>query len=171
MVTSRLLKLGLIFSIVFFVACKAAPPPAPQPTGPTQAEVEAAVNNLREAYVKAQNAGDVDGLVALFSDDAVLMPANDPAATGKEAIRAWMETQHKQFTFELSVTQAEAVSAGHWAFTRGTYTMKATPKAGGAAFEDKGKYLNIVEHRPDGSWKLARHIWNNDAPRPAPERR
>jgi uncharacterized protein (TIGR02246 family) len=130
--------------------------------------VEAAIAELREAYIKAQNAGDTEGLVALFADDAVLMPAHDPAATGKDAIRSWMQSQHKQFTFELTVNQTELEVAGHWAFTRGTYTLKATPQPGGSTIEDKGKYLNIVAHQPDGSWKLARHIWNSDQPLPVP---
>lgn len=165
MMGSRILRLGLLSCALVFLACETAPPPAEQPS---QAEVESAVAELREAYIKAQNAGDTEGLVALFADDAVLMPVNAPAASGKNAIRSWMQSQHDQFSFALAVTQAELELAGHWAFTRGTYTMKITPKAGGPTIEDSGKYLNIVAHQPDGSWKLARHIWNSDQPLPVP---
>lgn len=163
MMFSRILRMGLLSCAVVLLACQTAPPPAEHPN---QAEVEAAIAELREAYIKAQNAGDTEGLVDLFADDAILMPAHDPAAAGKEAIRSWIQSQHDQLSFALAVSQAELEVAGHWAFTRGTYTLKVTPKAGGSTIEDKGKYLNIVAHQADGSWKLARHIWNSDQPLP-----
>jgi uncharacterized protein (TIGR02246 family) len=124
------------------------------------------VKNLREAYIAAQNAGDAAALTALFTDDAVLMPANAPAASGNEAIQAHFQTLLDQVTSELVVSQEEVEVAGDWAFSRGTHTVKLTPKAGGETMEDTGKYLNILKRQPDGSWKIARHIWNSDKPLP-----
>jgi uncharacterized protein (TIGR02246 family) len=147
-------------------ACQPAPQQQAVPEGPSQAEIEAAVSQVRQAYVAAENSGDSAALAALFTSDAVLMPANAPAASGKEAIQSYFQGQNSQFSFELAVSQAEVLAAGDWVFSRGTFTAKVTPKAGGDAIEDSGKYLNVLRQEPDGSWKIARHIWNSDQPLP-----
>jgi len=95
------------------------------------------------------------------------MPPDKPAAVGKEAIQASLQSQLDQVTFEVAISQEEAAGADDWAFSRGTYTIKVTPKAGGKAIENSGKYLNILRRQSDGSWKIARHIWNTDTPIPA----
>ena len=151
-------------------ACTPAPQQEAVPEGPSQAEVEAAVGQVREAYVAAQNAGDAAALAALFTDDAVLMPPNAPAVSGKEAIQSYLSSRIDQFSFELAASQAEAAAAGDWAFSRGTHTVKLTRKAGGKAVEDSGKYLNTLTRQSDGSWKIARHIWNSDKPLPGAAR-
>jgi uncharacterized protein (TIGR02246 family) len=145
-------------------ACQPAPQKEVAPAPPSQADIEAAIGKVRAAYVAAENAGDAAALAALFTDDAVLMPPDAPAASGKEAIQSYFQSRNDEFTFELAVTKAEVVAAGDWAFSRGTYTLKATPKPKGKTIEDSGKYLNILAHQPDGSWKIARHIWNSDNP-------
>jgi len=32
--------------------------------------------------------------------------------------------------------------------------------------KDNGKYITIYQHQSDGSWKIARDIWNSDQPLP-----
>ena len=158
--------LGLSLAIA---ACQPAPQQettTPTPKPPTQAEIAAAIDGVRREYAAAVNAGDAAAVAALFTDDAVGMLPNAPAAMGKEAIQSNLQSRFDQFTYELVNSQGEAVGAGNWAFSRGAYTLKATPKAGGKAIEDSGKYLNILERQSDGSWKIARHIWNSDKPLP-----
>ncbi len=160
-----LTPIALGFALIV-AAC--APPPQEKAAseGPSQAEVAAAVNSLVDAYVSASNAGDATALTALFTDDVVLMPGNAPAANGKEAIQAFYQSRFDQFTLELAASQVEAEGAGEWAFARGTYTIKLTPKAGGESIEYSGKYMNISKRLAEGSWKIARHIWNSDKPLP-----
>jgi ketosteroid isomerase-like protein len=47
--------------------------------------------------------------------------------------------------------------------------MTVTPP-GAAPFEDRGKYLTICRKQADGSWKVARAMFNSDLPLPAPEK-
>ena len=160
--------LSPIVLVLALVLAACAPPPQEEaaPEAPSQAEVAAALHGLVDAYVSASNAGDATALTALFTDDAVLMPGNAPTASGKEAIQAFYQSRFDQFTLELAASQAEAEGAGEWAFARGTYTIKLTPKAGGEPIEYSGKYMNISKRQADGSWKMARHIWNSDKPPP-----
>ncbi len=59
-------------------ACQPAPQQEAVPEGPSQAEIEAAVGQVRDAYVTAENSGDSAALTAPFTGDGVLMPANAP---------------------------------------------------------------------------------------------
>ena len=42
------------------------------------------------AWVEAYNAGDADKIVAGYTEDAVLMPPDAPAATGHEAMKQYL---------------------------------------------------------------------------------
>ena len=148
-------------------ACQPAPKQEAAPAPPSQAEIAAAINQVRATYETAVNAGDAAAVAALFTNDAISMPPSEPVLMGKEAIQSNLQSQLDQFKYEITITQDEAVGAGDWAYGRGTYALKATPKAGGKAVDITGKYLNIMQHQPDGSWKIARHIWNSDSPPPA----
>jgi uncharacterized protein (TIGR02246 family) len=115
----------------------------------------------------AFNAGDAAALVDLFTEDAILMPANEPALVGKEAIQSWFQTIFDQFTFKWTASTEEVEVAGDWAFERSTSTFTVTPKAGGEPiFEDNTKDLNILKRQPDGAWKTYRSISNSNNPLP-----
>ena len=125
----------------------------------TEADVEA-INQMAANYAAAENAGDLDGIMAVFTDDAVRMPPNAPAIIGKESIRSLMQTNLEQNTYQLDNPPEEVQVSGDLAFARGTYTVTVTPKAGGESIQLEGKYLVVCQKQPDGSWKAARDIWN-----------
>ena len=49
---------------------------------------------------------------------------------------------------------------------RGRYEITLAPKAGDAPMDDTGKYITIYQRQSNGSWKIARDIWNSDQPLP-----
>jgi uncharacterized protein (TIGR02246 family) len=126
-----------------------------------------ALDRLRDAHVAALNAGDVDAWVACFTDDAVQMPPNFPANVGSDSIRGWSGGMLGAFQADFSLSPDEVEAAGEeWVFERGTYTITLTPKAGGEAIEEVGKYITLYQRQRDGSWLMARDIWNSDNPLP-----
>jgi ketosteroid isomerase-like protein len=54
--------------------------------------------------------------------------------------------------------------AGDWAFRRAAATWVLKPRAGGPAVNESGKFLIIYRRLPDGSWRIARDIFNRDHP-------
>ena len=56
----------------------------------TEADVEV-LHSVRETHDGAVNAGDLEAYLAVFAEDAVLMPPNEPPVVGKEATRAWAQ--------------------------------------------------------------------------------
>jgi uncharacterized protein (TIGR02246 family) len=136
--------------------------------GARDAEVDVTgIQRVREAHVAALNAGDVDAWVSLFTEDGVQMPPNAPANVGREAIRAWSRAFLGAFRAAFALTVAEVQVAGDWAFERGAYRITLTPKAGGEAIRDLGKYITLYRRDSGGAtWRIARDIWNTDAAPP-----
>jgi ketosteroid isomerase-like protein len=92
------------------------------------------------------------------------MYAGEPAAIGKEAIRARQQAFRDQATFEETRSVDEVVVSGDWAFVRWTGTGTVTPKDGGEPGEFNRKGITIFQRQPDNSWKIARVIWNSNLP-------
>jgi uncharacterized protein (TIGR02246 family) len=151
-------KLSL-FILLSITACAPAAEEAVEEATTTEADVEA-ITQLPAKYAAAENAGDLDGMMAVYTDDAVRMPPNAPALIGQESIRSWTQANLDQNTYQLDNPPEEVQVSGDWAFARGTYTVTVTPKAGGESIQLEGKYLVVFQKQPDGSWKAARDIWN-----------
>ncbi len=164
-------RLNAVARVSLVVALTACAPAGEEPERAEEATYEAdveAIHRAHEEYRAAVNAGDLEGGLALVTDDVVWMPPNEPALTGKEAIRRWEggEPLFERFIFEISFSPEEVVVFGDWAFERGTYVLTLTPRAGGEPGQGSGKYLWIWQRQPDGSWKNARAMWNSDNPPP-----
>ena len=145
-------------AIAFVIACVAT-------CGAAQAQGVTDLLTMSPTWESLYNAADVDGLVGLYTDDAVVMPPDAPAATGAAAMRANVEAY---LGFGLVRSEVPAVEAhgisGDLAWGAGPYRFYDAD--GNLAAE--GKYL-IVYRFVDGVWRIARHMWSNDAPPPAPE--
>lgn len=134
--------------------------------GSAATEVDA-LNRLQQQVDSAIIAGDTERYLTLITDDAVLMPPNGPAVFGKDSIRSWNQEMSRQFHIrDYASRDDEVVVADDWAFRRASVDWTLTSTANGKAVRDLGKFIIIYRRQPDGSWKVARDIWNSStAPR------
>ncbi len=107
--------------------------------------------------------GDADALVALYADKPVLMPQGHPAIVGKSAIRSLYRAVFKEVVIKSKGSVREVRAFGDWGYFWSTYSLTATPRAGGKAIRSKGKSVFIVKRERRG-WKIARLIDNSDQP-------
>lgn len=128
-----------------------------------------AIDRVRETHVSAVNAGDAEAWAAQFTDDGVQMPPHAPANIGRTAIAGWSQGFMGLFSLEFALAVDEVHVQDDWAFERGTYTITLNPKAGGPPMQDAGKYLTVYQRKPGDSWRMARDIWNSNAPLPGPQ--
>jgi uncharacterized protein (TIGR02246 family) len=127
----------------------------------TQAEATEAFDALVEAWDVAQNADDVDALMAIYGADAAAMPPDMPEVAGADAVRGlWAQFLEGNQDSD-NVLQGFRMS-GDLAVIWGTYTTAAAEGEEAAAVA--GKWMAILERQGDGSWKLLRNIWNTDSP-------
>ena len=128
-----------------------------------------AFNEIAEQWDAGVGAGDADAIAALLTDDYVRMNPDEPIIEGKEAflesLRAFLEENDVRDSKNVIV---EVRLAGDWACVRGAWTGVRTPKATGEAVSLSGKWVDIRELQPDGSWKISLTIANRDAPLPIP---
>jgi len=166
------LGLGVaLFFALMLMACAPQTQPVIEEAVSTEADV-AAIRALVEQWIAAIETGDVDGVLALYTDDAVRLPPDGPAYSGKEAFEEDSSGAFEQFSFEVVWPvegTEEIVVAGGWAYHLSEYAMLVTPKEGGETMEENGKIIEICQQQPDGSWKLAREIWNRNNPPPGME--
>ena len=121
-----------------------------------------AIKELAEDWRSGWLAGDADLLLSLYADEPVLMPQDQPAVVGKDAIRSLYQSVLKEFDFKSEGTLKEVEVSGDWGYFWSTYTLTATPKAGGKRIKSAGKSVFIVMRKPGGAWKIARLIDNSD---------
>ncbi|MCM6777498.1 nuclear transport factor 2 family protein [Nocardia sp. CDC159] len=103
-------------------------------------------NDLGRYFIERANAGDVDGLVALYEPDAVLAFPPGNLTTGHAQIRA---------VYEQFVAAAPVLSPGrqHPALVSGDLALTASTLTTGEVT------VEIARRQPDGSW-----LWVVDQP-------
>lgn len=129
----------------------------------SQSRTDPALTKLAQEFAAAFNAGDSAKVGSFYTDDATLMPPNEPAITGRQNIAAWFKGGIDEGFTDFRLTPTESSTAGAQAFEAGTYSLTMKSGTGGAPTTDKGKYV-VVYKRIGAEWKLAYDIFNSDLP-------
>lgn len=137
--------------------CKSAPTPL------TDAD-RAMARQMDSAYAAAVGAGNVEGMMAGYAPDAMVMPPSMPMARGTDQIRQlWKGMTSVKVSLQL--TQETADGAGDFMYTTGKYHYQELPAETGAS--ENGKVLEVFHRGTDGKWMLVAESWSPNAP-PAP---
>lgn len=123
-------------------------------------QVKAEIQEVENAWAAAQNAKDINALMALYADDAVSMPDGAPTLRGKAAIQARQADEFAKAPEGLSNTYTveEVFSDGDVVTEIGNGVTK---DASGAVVRT-GKYIAIWK-KTDGKYLCIREIYNSDA--------
>ena len=153
---TNLLGLAVLMTLGGIQLCSADP----------AAEVRA-IHAVDAVWVKACNRGDVDTMVGLYDEHAVLLPPGAPAAKGRAAIRAFFTKMvttagMEGLVFLLDTRSSGGGAYGAFGWSSGSYVLKDKTDR----VVDTGKYLS-VSSKKHGKWLYVRDTWNSDGP-PAP---
>ena len=122
---------------------------------------EAAIRTVRQdRFAASFMAGDPEGFLSVVTEDAVIMPPDEPPVAGHTAIRAWLEAFFAGYVTDLEYTGSAITVAGDWAVEAYAFRWTLTPTDGSEPIRDQGKGVYVFRRQPDGSWKVARDIWN-----------
>jgi ketosteroid isomerase-like protein len=151
---------------ILAVACAA---PAPQAAPDTRAADEAAIRAADLAWSKAAEARQAEAFVAYYTPDAILLPPNEPLATGHDAALKIIGDLMAMPGFSLAwqTSRVEVARAGDLAYSQGAYRMTFND-AKGNPVNDTGKYLEIWKKQADGQWKCIADMFNSDLPAAPP---
>jgi uncharacterized protein (TIGR02246 family) len=114
---------------------------------------ERSIRELVATWMTASQAGDIDTVLGLMTDDVVFMvPGREPF--GKDAFAAasrGMSGLHMEGSSDIR----ELVVLGDIAYLRNHIAMTITPP-GGTPMRRAGDTLTILRKGHDGRWRLAR---------------
>jgi len=127
---------------------------------------EASVDKVRLAFNAAYSAGDAKALAGLIDRDAVFLPpTGEQAIIGAQKIAARYAAFFEKTRSAFELQPGKVQVCGQWAFLNGPWQRKDAARQGGSMMQHGGYYLMVFKKQSDGSWKIARDIWN-DAPKP-----
>jgi len=98
----------------------------------------------------------------LFTDDAVWMMPSNYTDVHKDEARAFYRFTDK-FRFDQDISIDELIVEGDWAFVRLSFDGYLRPKSDKESrpLRSVSRHLWVLQRQSDGSWKIARDIWNN----------
>ena len=166
-VTRGTVCLGLFWALAI-LGCGSSQQQAPPDT---RAADEAAVRKVDADWATAAQTKQVDAWVAFYSDDAVVLPPNEQAATGKDTIHKTIGDllALPGLSVNWKAAKVEVAKSGDLAYVQGTYELgMKDPK--GKSVSDHGKYVEVWKKQPDSNWKCAVDTWNSDLPLTPPSK-
>jgi steroid delta-isomerase len=115
----------------------------------------AAMKSAVEAYTACHSAGDVDGIMALFSENAIAHdPIGSPPHVGYEGVRAFFAATHDMVD-SLTLTLTGPIRcAGEFA----AFPMTARSVIGGSALEID--IIDVMTFDEDGKISEMKAYWN-----------
>jgi uncharacterized protein (TIGR02246 family) len=112
-------------------------------------------------FADKMRTGDWAGVAAMYTEDGLLMPPNQPAVQGTSAIQGWMAQFPSLSAFELEVDAVDG--RADMAVVRGTYRMTFTLPGSSVPVADVGKFLE-VRRKESGQWRIALDMFNSNNP-------
>lgn len=178
--TSLFLLIALIASLPCFGQAKRTTRPAQRHSTAGSAEEKQqlqddmkAISSLHSRDIQASMALDAPALESLWTDDIVTMHPGSPAIVGRAAnvakLHADLEGMQNQEILAYNEEFQEVRIQGDWAYEWGTTTGRTRPFSGGNETAYRFNVMRVLQRQPDGSWKIARSIYNDAEPHAAPK--
>lgn len=146
----RVLMLALLCSCVSFVTA-AAPPSGAQAAD--------------EAWRKAITANDLDRIMAVYSEDAVMWLPDAPEARGREAIRkAYAAMLAANTVTAATFADAHYQTSGDLSVGWGDFSLSLSPKTGGDPITLAGRF-SVIARNEAGTWV---YVVDHASAHPAP---
>ena len=142
--------------VVFAGSCSR--PPQADPAA-TRAAIDSIDRDFMEAFAKRD--GKAIGL--LYTEDAKLMPPNEPPALGRDAIQKAWEGIFQLPIPVMQIQTDEIHGADDVVTAEGRYALVGAD----STTVEAGKFL-VVWKKTEAGWRIHRDMWSSDAPANAP---
>jgi uncharacterized protein (TIGR02246 family) len=130
-------------------------------SGQPLSRAEAAVRALTKEWALACNTKQLDDLVNVYGNDALILRPNHPPVRGTAAIREFYFGVLDAGVGEVELETLRVDVTGDLAYEAGRYKM-LVPVTVGKRREERGKYLMIVARQANGEWKIVSDCFSND---------
>jgi len=121
-----------------------------------------AIKEANRKYIKLHPKGDVSALMESYVDSIVLMPPGEPEVRGYTDVkRSWEKFFREWTVLHADSKLNEVLVLGDWAFGWGHYVEEMKSNNDDVIVTDSGKFSGLWQRQADGSWKIARDMWNS----------
>jgi ketosteroid isomerase-like protein len=158
--------LGLLFTVSAFanLTKNESPIGAASETDSTKIDLNAGdgAEQIVRNYFRYLYKGNTDAIVDLYSDDAVLMPADLPTTTGKKALATAYNQTFSAIKFISATTDYDEVSVvGNIAIVRTTSVANLFMIKEQQAVQSKMCEFFILTKEKE-EWKISRYMFNRE---------
>ena len=110
-----------------------------------------APEQLHPLFAEALNAGDVEALAALYTDEACLWPRNDQPARGGSQRRALL-AGYCAMKAKMQISTRKSIIVGNTALLMSDWRMTGTAPDG-SPIDASGTSVEVAKRGPDGAWR------------------
>lgn len=122
------------------------------------------VRQVAVEIVAADNARDIERVLAFYADDAVLLPPNQPLVHGQDAIRLRYEGLFAAYDPAIEPVIEEVEIQGDLAYVRGHNGGVLHGHGDAADIPLDDTYLMILRRGGAGTWRITRLMWHATTP-------
>ena len=125
-----------------------------------------AINRAKTMFREAFNAGDIDGVMALFSPDLTNWCDGIPGfypPEGHPSLRLALAEFFRRYRVEMAPVVIDIQVRGDIAYDYGWHKLWITPKAGGERKMIKERYFEVWQKQADGEWRIELVMTNRES--------
>ena len=124
-------------------------------------EEDEAVKDLILEALDVIRSDDFDRYFDLFTEDAVWMMPSSFKDVDQDEARSFYRFTRK-FKFDQETAVDEVVVSDDWAYVRVSFEgyLRSKVDDGSLPLRSVSRHIWILKKQVDGSWKIARDIWN-----------
>jgi uncharacterized protein (TIGR02246 family) len=119
---------------------------------------------VRQRWLEAVGAGDAERLVAMVTDDVVVVHGNGRCVHGRDELKADFLKSFQAYSIEQKVSSTEIVVRGRWALEISEVESNLASLSGGESAQFHSTTVVALNREADGSWKVGRVLGLVDAP-------
>jgi len=124
--------------------------------------IEDSIRDTDARFAEAFNRGDLAAVVALHSEDALLLSPDSPTERGGQAVEEGFKEMLDAGWKNIELGSVQIGSGGDVGYHVGTFAADA-PTDGGSYQRVTGKFLDIYKPDTAGIWKINVTMINFDA--------
>lgn len=142
-----MIRLTIILALLILFSCTQNPSLTPAQT--------------LDRIMQADSAGDLDQVISLYAEDAILIPSGRADIIGKNAIRENYRNIFATSIVQLKATANEIIETGDWTIIRGNTIGNIISKKDSSSVKADDKFLMMLK-KQSGEWKIYRLMWSKN---------
>src|SRR5262245_40585522 len=156
---------ALVLGLLAISGCQTTAPTPPAADSPFAAEA-GRVHSVLERLIAADNAADLEGVLACYDPDVTLLPPRGESIRGRAAAEAHYRALFARERLALEIGFGETMVSVDNATVLGTVKGQRTPIAGGASVPVDDLFTAILVRGTDREWRVLQLAW-----KPGPSQR